>query len=259
VGILAALLVESVEKYSRVKEDASLGIVFTTMFALGVVMINLFAGQADLDPGCVLYGNIEYFTVYGWEGIRPMALILGGIILGLLIFYRHLLVSVFDPALAISLGIPAVLIHYVLMAALSLTVVASFEAVGAILAVALLIMPGATARLWTDRMPIMLILAAFHGVLSTTLGYWLSHPSILDTSAAGAISLAGFVLFLGSWLLAPRYGVLMQAMARRRLRRTIAAENLVKMLDELIRSGKPEPIGLAELSAAMRLGPRQFA
>ncbi|WP_428939816.1 metal ABC transporter permease [Fontivita pretiosa] len=259
VGILAALLVETVEKQSRVKEDASLGIIFTTMFALGVVMINLFAGQADLDPGCVLYGNIEYFTVYGFDGIRPMAFILGGIILGLLIFYRHLLVSVFDPALAISMGIPAVLIHYMLMAALSLTVVASFEAVGAILAVALLIMPGATARLWSDRMPSMLILAAVHGVLSTILGYWLSHPAIFDTSAAGAISLAGFVLFLGSWLLAPRYGVLMQAIARRRLRRTIAAENLVKMLDELIRSGRPEPIGLSELAAAMRLAPRQFA
>jgi len=259
VGILAALLVETVEKNSRVKEDASLGIIFTTMFALGVVMINLFAGQADLDPGCVLYGNIEYFTVYGWQGIRPMAFILGGIILGLLIFYRHLLVSVFDPALAISMGIPAMLIHYVLMAALSLTVVASFEAVGAILAVALLIMPGATARLWTDRMPIMLILAAIHGVASTILGYWLSHPAILDTSAAGAISLAGFVLFLGSWLLAPRHGVVMQAIARRRLRRTIAAENLVKTLDEVIRSGKPEPIGLNDLAAAMRLAPRQFA
>src|SRR6187401_1703016 len=63
VGLGAALLVQAVQHHSRVKEDASLGIVFTALFALGVVMINLYAGQADLDPGCVLYGNIEAFLI----------------------------------------------------------------------------------------------------------------------------------------------------------------------------------------------------
>ena len=98
--------------------------------------------------------------------------------IAIVIFYRQLLVSTFDPALAISLGIPATFIHSALMSVLSLTIVASFEAVGAILAVALLIMPGATARLWTDRMPSMLVFAAIHGVISTLLGYWLSHESV---------------------------------------------------------------------------------
>lgn len=233
VGILAAVLVQTVHSNSRVKEDASLGIVFTTLFAMGVVMINLFAGQADLDPGCVLYGNIENFVILRWEGIAPMAVILVGLIVGLLLFYRHLLVSTFDPALATSLGIPSGVIHYVLMAVLSLTVVASFEAVGAILAVALLIMPGATARLWTDRMPSMLLFASGHAILSTLLGYWLSHKAVLNTSASGAICVAGFALFLLSWLLAPRHGLLTQFVVRRRLRRTIALENLLKAIEEL--------------------------
>src|SRR5688500_3037358 len=121
VGLGAAVLVQTVQHNSRIKEDASLGIVFTALFALGVVMINLYAGQADLDPGCVLYGNIEAFLI-DYEPIWLMAGILGLIVVGLVLFYRPLLVSTFDPALAISLGIPATLIHYALMGVLSLTI-----------------------------------------------------------------------------------------------------------------------------------------
>jgi manganese/zinc/iron transport system permease protein len=256
VGLLAAVLVQTVEKQSRVKEDASLGIIFTSMFALGVVMINLFAHGVDLDPGCVLYGNIEYFIARP-GAVWPMVYILAGIVAGILIFYRQLLVSTFDPALAISLGIPAALVHYGLMAALSLTVVASFEAVGAILAVALLIMPGATARLWTNRMPTMLWLAAAHGILSTILGYWLSHPlgplSPDGTSASGAICVAGFALFMLSWLLAPQSGLLTQTLARRRLNRTIAVENLVKAIDELGTASNAQWVSFQSLENELRI------
>lgn len=229
-----------------------MGIIFTTLFALGVVMINLKAGQADLDPGCVLYGNIEYFIIRP-EAIWPMVFILTGVVGGLLLFYRQLLVSTFDPALAISLGIPATLIHYILMTALSLTVVASFEAVGAILAVALLIMPGATARLWTDRMPRMLLLAAVHGILATVIGYWLSHDAILDTSASGGICVAGFGLFILSWLLAPRQGLITQTIARRKLNRTIAVENLLKAIDELATAHGQGSVSHTMLDKEMRI------
>jgi manganese/zinc/iron transport system permease protein len=262
VGLLAAVLVQTVEKHSRVKEDASLGIIFTTLFALGVVMINLFAHSVDLDPGCVLYGNIEYF-ISRPRAVWPMAYILIGILVGIAVFYRQLLVSTFDPALAVSLGIPATLVHYGLMAGLSLTVVASFEAVGAILAVALLIMPGATARLWTNRMPTMLLFAAAHGILSTVLGYWLSHPwgplRPDGTSASGAICVAGFALFILSWLGSPRHGLITQILAREQLRRTIAVENLVKAIDE--RTSAPgEPwVSQDRLSQDLRVPPKQLA
>ena len=236
VGMAAAVLVQTVQQHSRVKEDASLGIIFTSLFALGVVMINLYAGQADLDPGCVLYGNIEYF-ILDHHAIWVMAAILALVAGGIVFFYRHLLVSTFDPALATSLGIPAAAVHYALMGVLSLTIVASFEAVGAILAVALLVLPGATARLWTDRMPSMLVFAAGHGIVSTVVGYWMSHPDVVNTSASGAICVAGFGLFLVSWLVAPRHGLIPKALVRRRLARVMAIENLLKAVGDLGRAG----------------------
>jgi manganese/zinc/iron transport system permease protein len=234
-GLAAAFIVQNIHTTSRVKEDAALGITFTALFALGVVLINLYAGQADLDPGCVLYGNLEFFIKLPEQfptGIIPMAIILALILLCLALFYRQLLVSTFDPLLARSLGVNVTLFHYGLMAALSLTIVTSFEAVGAILAVALLIMPGATARLWTDRMPPMLLLAAAHGLLSTILGYWLSHHTVANTSAGGAISVAGFTLFIISYLASPKYGLIVRWWMRRRLRRTVELENLIKAIQE---------------------------
>ncbi len=258
VGLGAAVLVQTVQHHSRVKEDASLGIVFTALFALGVVMINVYAGQADLDPGCVLYGNIENFII-DQDPIWLMASILGAIVIGLFLFYRTLLVSTFDPGLAISLGIPAAAVHYALMGVLSLTVVASFEAVGAILAVALLVLPGATARLWTDRMPSMLAFAAGHGIVSTVLGYWLSHPDVMNTSASGAICVAGFGLFMASWLLAPRHGLLPRARTRGRLIRSTAMENLLKAVEELSASHGTPAIPRATLANDLRVAPRALA
>ncbi len=254
VGMLAALLIEGVHTQSRVKQDAALGIVFTTLFAIGVVLVSLpkVVGQADLDPGCVLYGNIEFFVVKR-GGMLPMSMILAGIVLGLMMFYRQLLVSTFDPGLAVSLGIPANLVHYIVMAVLSLTVVASFESVGASLAVALLIMPGATARLWADRMPAMLVIASVHGILATLIGYWLSHKAVLHTSASGAITVAGFGLFVASWLLAPHSGLLMQTRTRRNLRRTILMENLIKAIEEL---GGGKPVQLSAVAGELRLSTR---
>lgn len=257
VGLLAAVLVESVHGNSRVKEDASLGIVFTSLFALGVVLINLYAGGADLDAGCVLYGNLEYFVKVSDSaptGLWPMAVILGLIVIGIIVFYRQLLVSTFDPQLGRSLGIRVGVIHYGLLAVLSLTIVTSFEAVGAILAVALLVMPGATARLWTDRMPGMLMLAAAHGLISTALGYWLSHEAVLNTSASGAICVAGFGLLIVSWLASPRHGLAYRFFQRRKLKRTVELENLVKAVEEAGGEATQDSLGLLAHMTARRTG-----
>jgi manganese/zinc/iron transport system permease protein len=259
VGMGAAVLVQAVQEHSRVKEDASLGIIFTSLFALGVVMINLYARNTDLDPGCVLYGNIEHFIIRR-DAIWVMAGVLGLVLVLLVAFYRHVLISTFDPGLAVSQGIPASFVHYGLMGVLSLTVVASFEAVGAPLAVALLILPGSTARLWTDRMPAMLTLAAVHGLASTLLGYWLAHPAVMNTSASGAICVAGFLLFLASWILAPRHGLLPRWLTRRKLSATIAVENLLKAVEDLsLRGGGGAAVVLeAELAGELRLPPRRL-
>jgi Mn-dependent DtxR family transcriptional regulator len=215
-------------------------------------MINRYAGQADLDPGCVLYGNIEAFVLQP-EAVWPMVWTFIGIVVLLAIFYRQLLVSTFDPALAISLGIKAGLVHYGLMAVLSLTVVTSFEAVGAILAVALLIMPGATARLWTDRMPVMLAIACAHAVISTLLGYWLSHRAVVNTSASGAISVAGFGLFLVSWMFSPNAGLVTRMVSRRKLAQMIATENLLKTIGEMADRAGGKAVPEAALAGELRV------
>lgn len=256
MGLLAGLLIQSVHSHSRVKEDASLGIVFTTLFALGVVMINRYAGQADLDPACVLYGNLEFFVLQP-DAVWPMVGILGGIIVLLLLFYRYLLVSTFDPSLAISLGIPATAVHYGMMALLSLTVVTSFEAVGAILAVALLIMPGATARLWTDRMPRMLLLATGLAVVSTLGGYWLA--TWLDKPISGTMTIAGFALFLASWLFAPHTGLVVRAIHRRRLAQRILADHVLTSLEELGAGREQAGMAEPELAAALRVESKPLA
>ena len=258
-GLATSLLVQAVQERSRVKEDAALGIVFTAMFALGVVLINKYAGQTDLDAGCVLYGNLEYFARMSDEtphGIYPMIAITLGILAALLLFYRYLLVCTFDPALAQSLGLPVRTVNYLFLAVLSLTIVASFEAVGAILAVALLIMPGATARLWTDRMPLVLLVAAAHGITSTIVGYWLSHPAVMNTSTAGAICVAGFTLFMLSWLCSPSHGLVPRSWQRARLKQQTATENLLKAVGDL---GRPRPggaVAMAAVVADLKVPPR---
>jgi manganese/zinc/iron transport system permease protein len=252
VGLVASLLIRGVHTHSRVKEDASLGVVFTAMFAAGVLMINLTASGSDLDPGCVLYGAIEHF-VLDQSGILPMAIVAGLVMGGVVVFYRVLLVVTFDPQLAVALGLPATVVSLGMMAALSLTLVASFEAVGAILAVALVITPGATARLWTDRMPVMLFLAGMHGVVSAVAGYWLSHPAVMDTNAAGAMTVVGFGLFCVSYLVAPRHGMGLKLWQRLRLRRQVLAENVIKALVDLREARRP--VAMSTMAEELRCSP----
>ena len=101
----------------------------------------------------------------------------------------------------------------------------------------------------------MLLFAAGHGIVSTLLGYWLSHASVLNTSASGAITVAGFAIFLVSWLLAPKHGLVMQAVVRRRLRRTIAMENLLKTVEEL---GSGAPVSESNVKRELGMEPERF-
>ena len=193
-GLLTTLLVEAFHKKWQVQEDASIGVVFTALFALGVVLITAFAGQVDLDQECVLYGDIAYtpwdLLLWGEYSLGPRPVwILGGVlavnILLVTLFYKELKIASFDPAMALSVGINATLIHYLLMGMVSLTTVASFESVGAILVVAMLIVPGAAAYLWSDRLEVVIGLAMFFGMSSAVAGYYLA--SYWDSSIAGAM------------------------------------------------------------------------
>ena len=207
-GIVTTFLIEVLQRKSRIKADSAIGIVFSTLFALGVVLISIFSGHIDLDTDCVLYGEIALIALepkvifHGVEIAPPSVLqmiLINLIVLAItLIFYRPLLVSSFDSALADSLGLPTKLIHYSLMTLLSIVIVSSFKAVGAILVVAMLILPAATARLLSDRLPHMMTLGVLHAALSAFLGI---HLAVwLNCSIAAAMTVAGGALFGVVWL-----------------------------------------------------------
>ncbi len=208
LGVLATMLIELFHKKTRLQEDAAIGVTFTWLFALGVIMISVFTGQVDLDQDCVLYGEIAYvpldlwFTSTGLNlGPRPLW-IAGGLLLVVLAFvfrgYRGLFLTSFNADFAAGLGISVVAWHYALMGMVSVTTVVSFESVGAILVVALLIAPAAAAYLITDKLPRMLLLASLFGVLSSIMGYYLAKW--LDGSIAGAISTVAGLLFIGAFI-----------------------------------------------------------
>lgn len=239
---LAALLIETVRRLGRVESAASMGVVFTIMFAGGVVLIEQAAAHAvDLDADCVLYGQLEDVLWLAPTGLASLldpaalaelprelvTLAAMNAAVGLLIalFWKELRITSFDPALATAIGIPTGLFHYGLVLLLALAAVASFEAVGSILVVAMLACPAAAARLLTDRYGRQFALSLLIGTGSGLLGYALAGPVPLllgldwSLNAAGMIAVvAGTALALAA-LFGPRYGVL----AKRRARAAAAA------------------------------------
>lgn len=223
VGVLTALLIEWIPKRSRVKPDAALGIVFSTLFAIGVILMTVFADKVDLDADCVLYGEIGFvameapFKVAGLSLLVPAPVVrMAGLtlllVLMIIVFYKELLVTSFDPGLAKSLGISITVFHYGLMVALSLTIVSAFESVGAILVIAMLIFPGVTASLLTNRMPLILgmtaLLAGLYAIGGFHLAVW------WDCSIAGAMVVTAGFFFALVWVLNTRCGLLWQILQR---------------------------------------------
>ncbi len=243
VGLLTAVLTQALSRWGRVDESASMGVVFTTLFALGLVLIVQAADRVDLDPGCVLYGAIELapLDTVTWLGMDwPRALITNALMLlinaGVIrLFYKEFLLASFDPALATSMGFRAAWVHQVQMALVAVTTVSAFESVGSILVVAMLIVPAAAAHLLTDRLPAMLGVAALIGVAAAGLGHlaaitvptWWGYA---DTSTAGMMAVMAGLLFLLALLFAPRHGLLSRARARLSLRLRILQEDVLGCL-----------------------------
>jgi manganese/zinc/iron transport system permease protein len=226
-GVVTTVIIEVIHKKSRVKQDAAIGIAFTSLFAIGVILISLFADKVDLDAECVLYGEIAFvpledFVKLGSLTLGPVSVVRMGIValitLALvLVFYKELLVSSFDPGLASSLGVNATVVHYALMGWLSVVVVSAFEAVGAILVVAMLILPGATASLLSQSLPRVQFLTVIHAALSAALGIHLA--TWLECSTAGAMVVMASVLFTLAWIFSPQQGLI-----RRWRKRTVMLE-----------------------------------
>ena len=214
-GVLTVVLVEKIQQTKLVKEDTAIGLVFPALFSIGVIMIAKYANDVHLDIDAVLLGELAFtpFDRLYYEGmdLGPKSMWVIGIILLvtlalLFAFYKELKMSTFDAGLATSLGFSPAILHYGLMSVASVTTVGAFDAVGAILVVALMIAPAAAAYLLTTNLTKMIILACFFGVFSAIAGYW--SANYLDASIAGSIATMLGLVFLIVYLFAPSKGLI---------------------------------------------------
>ncbi|HSK86253.1 MAG TPA: metal ABC transporter permease [Rubrobacter sp.] len=239
-GVLTAVLVEALKNTGRVKEDSSIGIVFTALFALGVFLISKFATNVHLDLNHVLYGEIAFAPLnpllVGEHNLGPRSLWTLGLVTVLavgfvLLLYKELKVATFDPGLAAAVGLSPVLVHYLLLGAVSITTVGAFDSVGAILVVAFLIVPPATAYLLTEHLSRMMSLAVALGVASAVVGYYLA--AVLDVAIAGMMAVVAGTLFILALLFSPSHGLVANLLRRHRNWRSFARELLLSRLGAL--------------------------
>ena len=233
VGVITAALTEVIHRLGKVESGASMGVVFTVLFALGVLMLERTGGRSiHLDADCVLYGAMEHVLWLGapqsgnfvsdllqgetWADfprqVVTLAIVCAVNIVFIVALFKELRITSFDPGLAKAQGINPSLMHYLLMTVVAMTTVAAFEAVGSILVVAMLIVPGLCAHLLTDRLSIMLWLSALVAALASGSGY--AAAARLNVNSAGMIGVAlGVVLALVA-VFAPRHGWLARIRTR---------------------------------------------
>jgi manganese/zinc/iron transport system permease protein len=222
MGVVTVSLVELLNRTRLVREDAAIGLVFPAIFSIAVILISRYAGDVHLDTDAVLLGELAFapfnrLRLFGLD-MGPEALYTAGSILLLnilfiVLLYKELKLATFDPALAAALGFAPAVIHYALMALVSLTAVGAFDAVGSVLVVAFMIASPASAYLLTDRLSRMLLYAGGIGIFSAVSGYWLAHW--LDASIAGSMATMTGFSFVASYLFAPERGLIAQARRRR--------------------------------------------
>jgi manganese/zinc/iron transport system permease protein len=235
-GMLTSFLTQTLHQYAGVPADASMGVVFTSLFALGVVLIKRGIQGVHFDVACVYQGTLEFVPYDRWQlfgyGL-PRALVVTGGVLALNIgivaaFWKELKLSSFDPALATTAGFSAGLMHYLLMAMVAVTATASFESVGSILVVAMLIIPAATAHLLADRLGPMMVIAVAVGIAAAGLGYlcgvW------LDTNLAGMMTVVAAGLYGMAVLFSPAHGVVSRLWQNMQVSQRVVREDLLAML-----------------------------
>jgi manganese transport system permease protein len=210
-GVLTAIGIGYVSQNSRIKHDMAIGIMFTSMFAVGIVIITLMKSSADLYH--ILFGNVLAVRMSDmWITVGIGVLVIGLVTL----FYKELLVSTFDPTMAQSYGLPNKWIHYALMVVLTMVTVASLQTVGIVLVVAMLITPAATAYLLTNRLSVMIYLAAFFGIIASVLGLYFSF--IYNLASGATIVLVSAFMFAMAFFFSPSQGLVWKALKARKNR-----------------------------------------
>lgn len=251
-GLVAAVLTQTLHYCARVPGDASMGVVFTSMFALGVVMIHKGIHGVHFDVKCVYEGTLELSPLYTWSiagreipqdlAVTGAALAVNALVITLL--WKELTLSAFDPALATTMGFSAIGLHYMLMTLVALTSVAAFKVVGSILVVAMLIVPPATAHLLFDRMGPMVLGSVVIACLSAAAGY--AGGVWLDANIAGMMTVAAALFYVMAVLFSPHHGLVSVAIHNLQTSLRVVREDLLGMLYRV-----------EELGAQRRLSPKE--
>jgi len=258
VGLLTTFLIETLHRRGGVAADTSMGVVFTSLFALGVILVKRYAQGVHLDTDCVFQGQLSVMPFYqarlfGYDLVlfghavpRAFASIFPTVILNtvfVVVCWKELKISSFDSALATALGLRAGLIQYVLMALVAAIAVGSFEAVGSILVIAMLIVPPATAQLLCDRLRNMVLTAVALAIATAYVGNVLATH--VDAEPAGMMAVVAGIFYGTAVAFSPRYGILGTLVRNRQMALRIVREDLLAML-----------FRLEELSSGRRLSPR---
>lgn len=206
-GLFCAIFTGYLKENSRIKEDTVMGVVFSGMFGLGLVLF--VKVETDVHLLHVLFGDI--LGLSSWD-VAETAIIAGGTLLIVLAKWRDLLLYCFDPQHARAVGLPVRVLHYGLLTLLALTIVVSIKAVGLILVIAMLVTPGATAYLLTDRFPYMLAISVTVAVGASLLGTLVSFH--IDAATGPVIVLIQAAAFLAAFLFAPKEGLVSRRLSR---------------------------------------------
>ena len=282
-GVLTVILSEAVRRFGRVDPGAAMGVVFCGLFALGVLLLEqASASQVDINADCILYGQLETLAWFGapaswqetvsWSTLLStprQVWLLGGVALATMLFilllYKEVRIVSFDAPLAAALGLHPRWIQLGLMILVALATVASFEAVGSILVIAMLICPAAIARLLTNRFGVQLILSVLAALVSAIVGYRAATvvPDLggwESVNAAGTITVVLGILLAVAIVASPTEGVLARMQRRWRLRRTVALEDMLARLwrqeedpdgANVLETGEPHP---GTMRRAQRMG-----
>lgn len=259
-AIVTVTVVEALQNTRRVGGESAIGIVFPAMFALGTFLVSKFFADVHLDTDAVLYGNIEFASLdvllVGDMNLGPQSFwVLGALclvnLLFITLFYKELKLATFDPGLAATLGFSPLLIHYALMALVSLTSVGAFTVVGAVLVVAFVIVPAATAYLLTDKLPRMILYSVLIGAASAVSGYFLAVA--LDASVAGAMASMTGVFFALAVFLSPLHGLIAKARRLKKQRVDFAVRTLlVHLFTHEAQTGEEHEAEVTHLSNELR-------
>ncbi|CAH1211575.1 Manganese transport system membrane protein MntC [Paenibacillus plantiphilus] len=234
-GLLATFGISWITRYSRIKSDAAMGIVLSSFFGLGIVLLTQiqhsdYGNQSGLDK--FLFGQAA--SMIGSD-VQTMLIVCAFIVIACTLLFKEFKLISFDPGFARGLGFPVGVLEQLLMFFIVVAVVVGIQAVGVVLVAALLITPAVSARYWTDRLGIMVVMSGLFGALAGVVGTWLS--STTASLPTGPISvLASTLLFIVSLLFGPRRGLLAKRIVRSRARQTLMEEQKSRMRD-LVKEG----------------------